>query len=158
MGVSGSGKSSVGELLSNVLSVPFIDADDHHPKANIEKMSKGIPLNDSDRMPWLDALHTIAEKHLDTGCVIACSALKEQYRTRLSQSIEPDTVWIYLQGSYEQIYERMNARKGHFMDSGMLKSQFEALEEPKNAIIIDIADSLKDIVKNLHTMQKLKKD
>ncbi len=146
MGVSGSGKSSVGQLLANELSVPFIDADDHHPLANIEKMSQGIPLNDHDRKPWLDQLHEIAVDHLNSGCVIACSALKEDYRKRLTQSIASHVLWIYLKGSYEQIFERMKNRKDHFMAAEMLRSQFETLEEPQNAINIGIADSLDIIV------------
>ncbi len=141
MGVSGSGKSSVGRLLANELSVPFIDADDHHPPSNIEKMSHGIPLTDSDRKPWLDKLHEIAESHLSSGCVIGCSALKEVYRRRMSQSIESNVQWVYLKGSYEQIFKRMENREGHFMAAKMLKSQFDTLEEPENAIIADIADS-----------------
>lgn len=149
MGVSGSGKTSIGRLLAKELSVPFIDADDHHPPSNIEKMSQGIPLEDSDREPWLDILHEIAVKHLDgdSGCVIACSALKEVYRKRLSESIEANSLWVYLKGTYEQIFERMKKREGHFMGAEMLKSQFETLEEPRNAIHIDISDSLEKIVR-----------
>ena len=79
MGVSGSGKTSIGQLLASQLSVPFIDADDHHPQSNIDKMSQGFPLNDSDRKPWLDILYGIAVEHIGVGCVIACSALKEIY-------------------------------------------------------------------------------
>ena len=101
MGVSGSGKSSIGQLLANELSIPFIDADDHHPPSNIKKMSQGIPLQDSDRFPWLDILHEIAVKHIGSGCVIACSALKEIYRTQLNKSIESSVEWIYLKGSYD---------------------------------------------------------
>lgn len=149
MGVSGCGKTSVGRLLANDLSIPFIDADDHHPASNIEKMSKGIPLNDNDRKPWLDRLNEIAKDHIGSGCVIACSALKEIYRKRLAQSIESNVRWIYLQGSYDQIFERMTNRHDHFMGSGMLKSQFETLEEPENAINVDIGDSPEDIVQNI---------
>lgn len=151
MGVSGSGKTSVGQLLANELTIPFIDADDYHPPANIEKMSQGIPLNDSDREPWLDALHETATKHRSPGCVIACSALKEAYRKRLMQSIESNILLIYLKGSYEQIFERMRKRKNHFMDAAMLKSQFEALEEPDNAVNIDIINSPEIIVQKIKT-------
>lgn len=149
MGVSGSGKTSIGRLLANELSVPFIDADNHHPQSNIKKMSKGMALKDSDRLPWLDILHKIAVKHLNIGCVIACSALKEIYRNRLSQSIKTSIVWVYLKGSYDLIFERMQMRKGHFMKAEMLKSQFEILEEPENAINIDIANSQKVIVQRI---------
>jgi len=149
MGVSGSGKTSVGQLLASELSIPFIDADDHHPRANIEKMSQGIPLNDDDRAPWLDILHGIAKNHIGIGCVIACSALKEIYRTRLNKSIEENVEWIYLKGSYDLIFERMNSREGHFMGAEMLKSQFDALEEPTNAIEVNIANAPKDIIQEI---------
>lgn len=152
MGVSGSGKTSVGRLLANALSCPFIDGDDHHPKANIEKMSKGVPLSDRDREPWLDKLHHIASGHLNSGCVIACSALKEVYRKRLVDSIESDVNWVYLKGTYDQIFDRMNKRNDHFMGSELLNSQFETLEEPENAIVVNIDDSPEAIVQeiNLH--------
>lgn len=156
MGVSGSGKTSIGQLLANDLSIPFIDADDHHPPSNIEKMSRGIPLEDSDRAPWLDILHGIAVKHLNTGCVIACSALKEIYRRRLSQSIESSILWVYLKGSYELIFERMNSREGHFMGAKMLKSQFDTLEEPQNAIDINITNRPKVIVQQIKAQLKMK--
>ena len=146
MGVSGCGKSSVGQLLADELSISFVDADDYHPQSNIEKMSQGVPLTDSDRMPWLDQVNKIAAKHLESGVVIACSALKEKYRTQLNQSIEPNVVWVYLKGDYDLIFNRMKNRKDHFMSSGMLKSQFETLQEPENAIIVDIANSLEHVV------------
>lgn len=149
MGVSGSGKTAVGRLLAEDLLVPFIDADDHHPLSNIEKMSRGFPLNDADREPWLDQLNKIAKDHLKSGCVIACSALKEIYRKRLRKGIEPSVVWIYLKGTFEQIYDRMEQRQGHFMRAGMLRSQFEALEEPKNAMTMDIADAPAHIVEKI---------
>lgn len=146
MGVSGTGKSTVGRLLSNELSVPFIDADDHHLPSNIKKMSQGIPLTDDDRIPWLDQINQIALKHLGLGAVIACSALKKEYRARLSQSIEQNLTWVYLQGSYGLIADRMKNRKGHFMNVRMLKSQFETLQEPNNAMTINVANSPEIIV------------
>lgn len=149
MGVSGSGKTSVGRLLAKDLSVPFIDADDHHPSSNIEKMSKGIPLTDADREPWLDTLNKIAQEHIYSGCVIACSALKEAYRQRLMKAIESNVLWIYLKGTYEQIYDRMKKRQDHFMGARMLRSQFEELEAPDDAIIMDIADSPEVIVQKI---------
>jgi carbohydrate kinase (thermoresistant glucokinase family) len=154
MGVSGSGKTSVGRLLAKELSVLFVDADDHHPTSNIEKMSRGIPLNDADREPWLDKLNEIAQDHVNSGCVIACSALKEVYRKRLSESIESNVIWIYLKGTYDQIYGRMKERKGHFMGAKMLRSQFEALEEPENAIQMDIADSPEVLVDHIKSHLK----
>ena len=149
MGVSGSGKTSIGQLLARELSIPFIDADDHHPASNIEKMSQGIPLNDNDRKPWLDQLNKIARSHLDTGCVIGCSALKEDYRRRLSDSIESHVLWVYLQGSYEQIFERMKKRQDHFMGADMLRSQFDTLEEPGDAVNMDIADAPEVMVQKI---------
>ncbi len=149
MGVSGCGKSSVGQLLADELCIPFVDADDHHLPSNIEKMSQGIPLLDSDRAPWLAQINEIALKHLDSGAVIACSALKKKYRTQLNQSIESNVIWVYLKGDYNLIFERMKKRNGHFMDADMLKSQFETLEEPVNAIAINIAGSLETIVSEI---------
>ena len=149
MGVSGSGKSYIGRLLARELSVPFIEGDDHHPTANIDKMRQGIPLEDSDREPWLGRLHELAISQLDDGCVISCSALKEKYRKTLSKGISPHTELIYLKGSYDLIYERMSNRKGHFMDPKMLQSQFNTLEEPLEAITIDIAGSPQTIIQKI---------
>lgn len=149
IGVSGSGKTSVGRLLAKELNIDFIDADDHHPQTNIEKMKSGIPLTDEDRLPWLDRLHQIAKNHLDTGCVIACSALKQTYRNQLSETIIDDVFWIYLKGSYDLIYNRMKNRANHFMDARMLKSQFETFEEPINAIEIAITKAPETIVKEI---------
>ncbi len=149
MGVSGCGKSLIGQQLAKELDIPFVDADDHHPEANIEKMSQGIPLNDEDRIPWLNELNRIAKVQYSQGCVIACSALKEEYRLRLMNSIESQAVWVYLKGSYDQIFERMNRRENHFMGSIMLQSQFDTLEEPDNAITISVKDSPEAIVGQL---------
>jgi len=149
MGVSGSGKSSVGQLLATALSIPFIDADDHHPASNIEKMSQGIPLDDRDRGPWLEQLNQIAQAHLSTGCVMACSALKEKYRVQLGKGIKPHVIWVYLKGTYDQIFERMSQRTGHFMGASMLRSQFATLEEPKNALYIDITASPSQIIQHI---------
>lgn len=154
MGVSGSGKTTVGQQLANDLSMTFIDADDHHPEANIKKMSQAIPLNDADRQPWLSKLNHLAKSHFGNGCVIACSALKETYRSQLIQSIDTEVTWVYLKGSYHQIFERMKNRKDHFMDTAMLKSQFEALEEPKNAIQIAITEPLSEIIKEIKSQLK----
>ncbi len=150
MGVSGCGKSSIGTLLAAELSIPYIEGDDHHPQSNVDKMRQGIPLDDSDRLPWLDKLHSIAtEQGTKKGCVIACSALKESYRVRLMHTIEDQVSWVYLKGSYDLIHQRMKHRKNHFMDANMLRSQFDTLEEPEYAIEVDISGSQEQIVKNI---------
>lgn len=158
MGVSGSGKSLIGEQLANHLGIPFVDADDHHPDANIQKMSHGIPLNDEDRTPWLNELNRLARNKYSRGCVMACSALKEDYRLRLMYSIESRTIWIYLKGSFDEIFERMNKRAGHFMGANILQSQFDTLEEPAHAIAISIADSPEQIITNIKIALKSKND
>ena len=141
MGVSGSGKSTIAHLLSQELNIKFIEGDDHHPPANINKMANGQPLNDEDRLPWLDSLNKIALTYKSSGCVITCSALRHSYREKLAQSLEDKIIWIYLKGDYDLIYDRMTNRKGHFMNPEMLKSQFDTLEEPNRAITIKINDS-----------------
>lgn len=150
MGVSGSGKTTVGKALAQKLGWDFFDADDFHPPANIAKMANGIPLDDSDRIPWLDALHELISSRLkaDRPAVLACSALKEHYRQRLLKGNEGVQI-IYLKGSYELILSRMSARKEHYMKPHMLKSQFETLEEPKNVPAIDISMSIDDIVQEI---------
>ena len=148
MGVSGVGKSTIGSLLSKELNIPFFDGDDYHPKENILKMSKGEPLNDTDRLGWLQTLNKLAIHQLkDKGCIIVCSALKERYRTILSATIKNSTKWVFLTGSFELIEKRINERKGHFMSSDLLKSQFSTLEEPKNAIKVAISLTPNTIVK-----------
>jgi len=146
MGVSGSGKTTVGQLLSQHLSTPFYDADDFHPQANIEKMSNGTPLTDEDRMPWLE---TLAEKVHDwENAVLACSALKESYRKMLKSKTE-NIQWVYLQGSKELILERMKDRTGHYMKASMLDSQFEALEVPNYGNHISVISTPEKIVSQI---------
>ncbi|XHU96521.1 MAG: gluconokinase [cyanobacterium endosymbiont of Rhopalodia gibba] len=150
MGVSGSGKTTIGKQLSCHLDYHFYDADDFHPPENIQKMSYKIPLNDQDRQPWLLSLsHLInnLQQH-EKNAVIACSSLKKSYR-ELLQGNHQDLVWIYLKGSFEQILERLDKRKEHFMKSQMLKSQFKDLEEPDNAIILDIGSTTEKIIKQV---------
>lgn len=147
MGVSGSGKSTVGKLLAEDLNIPFFDGDDFHPKSNIIKMSRGQALTDEDRFGWLQSLNSLAKKQLEkNSCIIVCSALKNKYRELLSKDIQNNTKWIFLQGSFEEITNRINKRKNHFMNSEMLKSQFDILEEPKDAIKIDINLKPKEII------------
>lgn len=141
MGVSGSGKTTVGTLLAAQLGWAFIDADDFHPAVNIDKMRRGIPLNDADRRPWLDALR----QHINAACakgenvVVACSALKHAYQDYLERD-EPACVhYVYLEGSEELIRQRLAGRKGHFMNPNLLHSQFETLEPPEHAIRVNVA-------------------
>ncbi|WP_052851424.1 gluconokinase [Streptomyces avicenniae] len=128
MGVSGSGKSTVGELLARRLGVPYADADAFHSPANIAKMSAGTPLTDDDRWPWLDAIGAWAAGHAGRGGgVVTCSALKRAYRDRL-RAADPGLFFVHLDGSRELIGSRMAARTGHFMPGALLDSQFAALE------------------------------
>lgn len=149
MGVSGSGKSTVGNALAEALALPFLDGDDFHPKSNIDKMAKGTPLNDEDRWGWLDLIHAQAMvESKNKGAVIACSALKEIYRERLSNGLS-NVVWVYLDGTYSEIKARMEKRAGHFMPSSLLESQFKSLEIPENAYTITINKSVTEIVTQL---------
>jgi len=151
MGVSGCGKSTIGKLLAEELSIPFFDGDDYHTATNIQKMSEGIPLDDNDRHGWLMALNLLAKKHLVHGCVIACSALKEKYRETLRKDIEDQVCLIYLEGSIEEIQERLAHRKGHFMPTALLESQFDILETPKEAITVSIALTPLELVEKIKT-------
>lgn len=150
MGVSGSGKTSVGKSLAERLAWDFYDADDFHPPENVAKMASGIPLDDTDRAPWLAALHDLISSSLreDRPGVLACSALKERYRGQLVNDHE-DVRVVYLKGSYDLIWSRMQKRTDHYMKPHMLKSQFEALEEPANALTMDVAMSVDDMVQEI---------
>jgi gluconokinase len=141
MGVSGSGKTTVGKELADQLGWSFVDADDYHPAANVEKMRRGIPLTDEDRRPWLDALRTRVDGACARGenVVLACSALKHKYQHYLEQDDPACVRYIYLSGSEELIRERLAARKGHFMNPNLLHSQFETLEPPEGALRVDVA-------------------
>ncbi|PKG50613.1 NADP-dependent phosphogluconate dehydrogenase [Olleya sp. 1-3] len=150
MGVSGCGKSTVGKLLAQELDIPFFDGDDFHPEANIKKMSNGQPLNDDDRQGWLETLNDLAKQQLTkNSCVIVCSALKQKYRDTLSLHIKTETKWVYLSGYFDQIFERLNSRDNHFMPSELLKSQFDTLEEPKDALRVDIGLTPENIIKTI---------
>lgn len=150
MGVSGCGKSTIGTLLAQELDIPFFDGDDFHPEENIQKMSSGKALNNKDRQGWLEKINEVAKNQLTKGgCVLACSALKKIYRDTLSHDIEHQIKWVYLSGSMDQIFDRVQNRTAHFMPSELLKSQFDILEEPKNALQIDISKSPEKIVKTL---------
>ena len=151
MGVSGTGKSTIGKLLSARLNCPFYDADHFHPLTNIEKMSRGLSLDDSDRLPWLLILQKIISETIDAqkSGVMACSALKSQYRQLIAGDYSAKITWIYLRGDYNTIYERIQKRQNHFLKENLLLSQFETLEEPTNALIIDVCLQPKDIIEQI---------
>ncbi|WP_299028899.1 gluconokinase [uncultured Thermanaerothrix sp.] len=150
MGVAGSGKTTIGRALAAALGWEFYDGDDFHPPENIAKMAAGIPLDDVDRLPWLYSLRDIIASRLnqERALVLACSALKERYRQILLSGNEGGQV-VYLKGSYELIHSRMVERSGHFMKPELLQSQFETLEEPINAVIVDVSRSVDEIVSDI---------
>lgn len=153
MGVVGAGKTTVGCLLAKQLQYEFADADEFHPQANIEKISHGIALSDEDREPWLERLRErIVTWEADgTNAVLACSALKNSYREKLKPG--PDVRFIFLKGSAELIAQRLSSRHGHFAGASILASQMADLEEPADAITVDIARSPSEIVAEIR--QKL---
>jgi len=142
MGVCGCGKTTVGKRLADRLGWRFFDADDFHPPANVSKMASGIALTDEDRWPWLDGLAAALDDGARLGehVVLACSALKQAYRERLTSTDSKlrDVRWIYLKGDTASIAPRLAARSGHYMPPTLLASQFAALEEPTDALVIDI--------------------
>jgi len=150
MGVSGCGKTSVGKSLAEYLGWDFYDADDFHPPENVSKMASGTPLTDSDRAPWLASLNDLISSSLtqDHPGVLACSALRERYRQQLLEGNDGVRL-IYLKGSYDLIWSRMIVRADHYMKPHMLQSQFETLEEPTNALIVDISLSVDEIVQEI---------
>jgi len=148
IGVSGSGKSTVGAALAHRLGVPFGDADDFHPAANIAKMTAGQPLNDDDRYPWLEAVGEWLAQHCDGGGVMSCSALKRKYRDQLRRHC-PGVVFLHLDGTPEVIGKRQAGRPGHFMPAALLASQFDTLEklEPdERGTRIDVNQNIDSIV------------
>jgi len=150
MGVSGSGKSTVGAALAQRLRVPFGDADDFHPPANIEKMSAGHALNDDDRFPWLEAIGDWLAVRCDDGGVMSCSALKRKYRDQLRRHC-PDVIFLHLAGTPEVIGRRQASRPGHFMPASLLTSQFETLEPlgtDERGVTIDVDQDIDAIVEN----------
>ena len=150
MGVSGSGKTTVGKLLAQSLNWDFSDADDFHPSANIEKMSRGIPLEDADRLPWLLQLQAAIDRWLleNKNVVLACSALKASYREILCRDPQRMKI-VYLKGSFQLLSARITSRENHYMKADLLLSQLNTLEEPENAIIIDASQPLELIVRQI---------
>jgi len=141
MGVSGCGKTAVGEILAHELRWPWFDADDYHPAANVEKMRAGQPLTDADRWPWLDGLNELLRTRDANGenAVVGCSALKQIYRDRLARGLT-EVRWVHMKGSFELIMSRLQQRKHRYMPASLLQSQFDTLEEPRDALTVDIAD------------------
>jgi gluconokinase len=162
MGVSGSGKTTVGQALAARLGCPFYDGDDFHPPENVAKMAGGIPLNDEDRAPWLAHLHDLIHDHLSRGAlaVLACSALKRRYRDQLR--VGNDRMqFVYLHGDFDLIWSRMQTREDHYMKAEMLHSQFDALEQPgpDEAITVSIeADQEQIVTTVLAHLQKSKSE
>jgi gluconokinase len=151
MGVSGCGKTSVAEGLAAALTAAFIEGDSLHPAANVEKMSKGIPLTDDDRWPWLDTIGRAMAETLQGGksVVVSCSALKASYRDRLRQAAGGSLAFLFLKGSRELLMDRMAARRGHFMPVSLLDSQLATLEDPSQepgVVTVDIDASIGQIV------------
>lgn len=150
MGVSGCGKSTVGEALAARMGWAFHDADSFHPPANVEKMRAGNALNDDDRWPWLDRLNAVLRHHVARRqpVVLACSALRQRYRDRLAARLS-SALFVHLEGSFELIENRLRQRNHAYMPSSLLRSQFETLEAPRNAHTVDIAKSVDEIVEEL---------
>lgn len=135
-------------MLAERLTANFYDGDTFHPEANVLKMRAGVALNNDDRIPWLTAIHAWITKKLPTEpLIVACSALKEHYRKLLVADLDPSLVkWVHLQGSYDTIYKRMQARQGHFMPAAMLRSQFDTYERPEYGIFVDVDQPLDQII------------
>jgi gluconokinase len=150
MGVSGAGKTTVGQLLAADLGWPFYEGDDFHPSANVEKMRQGIALADEDRDPWLARLQCLIRELLrkDQSAVVTCSALKQSYRDRLRDGVQ-DVCFVYLKGDYDLIRQRLQERQRHFMKANLLASQFETLEEPTDVLTVDVAHQPEDIVQHI---------
>jgi carbohydrate kinase (thermoresistant glucokinase family) len=154
MGVSGCGKTTIGKQLSAKIGVPFFDADDFHPKANIDKMKINLALDDADRMPWLMLLsEKIKEWNDAEGAILACSALKESYRIILASKVK-DIFWVFLKGNYDLMSARLENRNNHYMKSTLLQSQFDTLDEPEYGLHINIEKSIGEIVELINSKLK----
>ncbi len=154
LGVSGTGKTTVGQALADRLKVPFVEGDDFHPEQNVQKMSNGLPLDDNDRWPWLSAIAQNVRRHMsdDSGAVVACSGLKKSYRDYLREKIDTQGTMVLLVGDRSLLQKRHSGRSGHFMPASLLDSQLATLEPPQpqeKIIEIDIRASVDDIVENI---------
>ena len=151
MGVSGCGKTTIGKALAKELGCLFYDGDDFHPAENVTKMGSGLPLNDDDRYPWLVRLHDLLADHVAMGetAVLACSALKKSYRDLLR--VNDATCFVFLNGSFDLIWQRMSARQNHFMKAEMLQSQFETLQTPisDDVITVDISQPVESMLESI---------
>lgn len=147
MGICGSGKSTVAIEIAKAKRIEMLDADDFHPPSNVEKMRAGTPLTDVDRAGWLQALNRELKSRLDAGrsVVLACSALKQRYRDTLNEGL-PKVSWLFLRGDRGTILERVGQREDHFMPPALVDSQLEALEEPQDAVVVDIRLPVEEIV------------
>jgi len=153
-GVSGAGKTTVGKLLARKLGWHFLEADDFHPAANIEKMRSGVPLVDEHRWPWLENLRELIKRRIEAGenAVVACSVLKRKYRDRLR--VNSDVKFMFLRGDYALIAEQLRHRRGHFMNPDLLRSQFADLEEPEpdeGTITIELGRTPEELLEELKT-------
>ncbi len=150
MGVSGVGKTTIGQRLAQRLGIDFLDGDDFHSPANIAKMRRGEPLGDHDRTPWLESLQQFIQTLLDSdqGAVIACSALKAAYRQQLGGGCDRVS-FVLLTGSYELIWQRLSQRQNHFMAASLLASQFNTLEIPTDSLVVDIDNTPDAIVQTI---------
>ena len=149
MGVSGVGKTTIGRVLAADLGWPFLDADDFHPAGNVEKMRRSLPLTDADRVPWLEALRGAIRDRLARGesAVLACSALKESYRGLLR--VDPSVLFVHLKADPELLQRRLAQRREHFFAPELLASQLDALEDPKDALVMDVADAPETIARRI---------
>lgn len=148
MGVTGSGKTTVGEALAQRMGVEFADADDFHSPANVAKMRTGVPLDDEDRLPWLRTIAEWLAKHRDTGAVVTCSALKRAYRDILREGA-PDVTFLHLDGDQETVRQRVAHRPGHFMPASLVRSQYDALEplgDDETGVVIPLDLPVDEIV------------
>lgn len=149
MGVSGCGKTTLGKVLASTYNYTFLEGDDFHSQENKKKMNNGIPLNDTDRLPWLKQINACLKNHLGTNTVLACSALKKKYRQLLSDDLPRDSIlWVYLHTDIAVLQERMENRT-HFMPAGLLQSQLDTLEPPKEGIKLDSSLPIKQMIDQL---------